>query len=200
MQRHLTINILNRQIRYLTASDTFIWSTVLANNFLIALYVEEKLGVEAIKVIAIGAMITFFVRSICQTPVAKYLDKDRRMSDEIYAIMTGGLLIVAAYLLFPYLSEAWHYYVLQLMIGLGIAINLPAWRKTFAASLDEGKEAVEYAVYDSLLTAFTAVFIAVIGLIVYQTLNFNYLFYVSAAMAVFGSLVVLPLRRFRKMS
>lgn len=193
MKRHITINILNRNIRHLTASDTFIWSTILANNFLIALYVEDKLGTEAVKVIAIGAMITFIIRAVVQTPIARYLDRDKRMTDEIIAIMTGGFLVFLAHMLLPHLSQAWHYYVLQFMIGFGIAINLPAWRKVFASSLDPGKEAVEYAVYDSILTGFTAIFIALIGMVVYSTGNFNYLFYVSAVMALVGAFSVLPL-------
>lgn len=200
MKRIIKIEILNRQIRYLTTSDTFIWATLLANSFLIALFLEQKLGTKAIEVVAVGAMITLIVRAIFQTPVAKFLDKDKRMADEVYAIMIGGLLIASAHLTLPHISLPWHYYVLQFMIGLGVAINLPAWRKTFAASLDKGKEAVEYAVYDSLLTGFAALFIGTIGIIVYQSLNFDYLFYTSAIMAIFGAVIVLPLRKIMKNS
>jgi hypothetical protein len=44
-------------------------------------------------------------------------------------------------------------------------MNLVNWRKLFARNLDRNKEGYDYAVYETALSVFTAIFSIIIGLI-----------------------------------
>jgi MFS family permease len=184
----------NRTIAYLTASDALLWAAYSAHLALVAIYLEHKLGENAIEIIAFGHTVYLLARAVLQPPIAAFLDNKKGFKDEIWAIFIGNSLIAISFLFYPLISKAIHLYILQFLIGAGLATNLPAWRKTFADSLDKGAEGSEYAWYDTIVQIVSAITIALIGKIIGITDNFDYLFYITGIITFLSSFLAIRIK------
>lgn len=183
----------NKVVEILTYSDSFLWGGHTMVNTLVAVYLSEKIAVDPLPIIASGFSIYFVARSIVQIPIAQFLDSRKGYFDEAIAIFISAILIGTSLILYLFVSEPWHLYAVQILFGIGIATNLPAWRKTFARFVDRGHEGVEYSVYDIICSLSIAVFTALGGYIVDFTGTFTYLFITAGVLVYIGGIIALLL-------
>lgn len=154
--------IMNRVIWLLTISDIFTWGVYLIISGFVGLYLSEKLKYDPIEVLGLGTAIFYIGKGLFQIPIGIVTDKIQKDKDDILFLICGNLLMGTPYLFFPLISQSWHYFILQFLIGLGGAMNLVNWRKIFARNLDEGKEGLDYAVYDTIMS-FVMIFFSVLA-------------------------------------
>lgn len=159
MIKHLRIN---QTILLLTVNDVFTWGVYNAINVLVGIYLTEKLNMLATEVVGIGVGILFLTRSVVQIPMGLIGDRLHTERDEVIMLMWGNILMGLPIILLTQVTAAWHYYLLQIVFGIGAAMNLVDWRKLFAKNLDKGREGLQYAVYDSIMSLSIAL-IAVSG-------------------------------------
>jgi MFS family permease len=120
---------------------------------------------DTVQIIGIGIAVFTISRALLQIPIALVADKLKSGTDEIVFLIIGNLLMGLPYLFIPFISTELQYYLIQAVFGTGSAINLISWRKLFALNLDKDREAIEYAVYDTILSVSTALFSTVAGII-----------------------------------
>jgi MFS family permease len=161
----LKIKNFNRTVLYLTLADVFTWAPLFIVSALAGIYLSDKLGRDAIEFVGIGTGISYITRAIFQLPVGKLTDRLKTDRDEIYILALGAVLVGLSYVLYPVITEAWHYYVLQFLFGLGISLDVVNWRKLFAINVTKGLEGEEYAVYDTIVSTATAVLAVIFGVI-----------------------------------
>lgn len=176
---------INRVITYLTLSDVFTWGIVLVVNSLTGIYLEHKFGDSALEYIGIGIFILYVVKGITQVPIGAFADKIKTNRDEAIFLMSGNILMGFPFLMYPLITSPYHYYILQVMVGLGMSLNIVNWRKLFASHLDKGNEGVEYAIYDAVFSVSTAVLGILAGKISSMS---DYLF--SAVIVATGFLMI----------
>jgi predicted MFS family arabinose efflux permease len=126
------------------------------------------------------------------------LDKHSGYIDEAIAIAISGGVIGISTISFIFVTESIHVYIIQFFIGIGAAINLPAWRKTFAKFLDDGKEATEYSLYDIITNISIALMIALGGYLVADFEGFRMFFLVAGILSILGGLIALVLLKTKK--
>jgi len=178
---------LNKVIWFLTLSDIFTWGMQLIIIGFVGLYLSKKLGYDPVEVIGVGTAIFYFGKGVFQIPIGVITDRIKKDKDDITALLIGNFLMGTPYLLFPLISQAWHYFVLQFFIGLGGALNLVNWRKLFAKNLDKGKEGLDYGVYDTIMS-FAMIFFSVLaGLIANQGQQFFDLVMISVGLFMISS-------------
>lgn len=153
----------NKSILYLTLSDSFVWGPFIIIANLTSLYLSKRLGADTVSFVGIGTGIYFLTRSIFQMPIGMLTDRIKNDKDEIILLTLGIILMGLPFLFYPIITEAYQYYILQFIFGLGVSFNLPNWRKLFALNLEEGKEGFLYGFYETMLSFSTAIFSAVIG-------------------------------------
>jgi len=157
-----TIKKLNKVVIYLTLSDVFTWGSFMIISALTGLYLAQKLGQDAIQFVGIGTAIYFLTRSIFQIPIGRITDKYKKDKDEILILFVGILLMGTPFIFYPSISLPYHYYILQFIFGLGVALNVTNWRKLFALNVDSGREGRQYALYETIVSACTAI-LSIVG-------------------------------------
>ena len=85
-------------------------------------------------------------------PIGILADRIKGNIDEIKMLFVGNCLMGFSFVLLVGIKSAQDYYLLQIMFGLGAALNLVDWRKLFAKSLDRGHEGMEYGVYETIMS------------------------------------------------
>lgn len=153
---------INRVLIYLTFSDVFSWGTFSIISALTGLYLARKLGQNTVEYVGIGTAIYFFVRGITQIPIGHITDKFKKDKDEIFLLALGIVLMGIPFLFYPQITQPYHYYILQAIFGLGVALNLTSWRILFALNTDSGREGRQYATYETIMSAFTGI-LSIIG-------------------------------------
>jgi MFS family permease len=156
---------INKVIMLLTLSDVFTWGSFVVISALSGIYLSNKLGTDTIQFVGIGTGIYFITRAIFQIPVGILTDKLDKDKDEIIILFIGTLLAGLPYLFYPIITKPWQYFLLQFVFGFGISMNVVNWRKMFALNITEGLEGKEYALYDAILSASTAVISVILGVV-----------------------------------
>lgn len=187
----------NPIIRILTFIDALVWAGYFMNNAIVAIYLSDRIGIDPIRAIGFGYAIFLVSRSLFQIPIAKFLDSKKSIN-ELYAISTGGLLIALSFISYLFISHEYHLYLTQAVFGLGAAIYLPAWKKTYTKNVDVGGEGSDWATTDTITALSAAALTAVAAFVVSRTDSFTYLFFIASFLAVIGALSVLALVRSKK--
>ncbi|MCD4811165.1 MFS transporter [bacterium] len=156
---------INKVILLLTISDVFSWGPLIIISSLSGIYLAQKLGNDAVEFVGIGTGIYYITRALFQIPVGTLTDKLKNDKDEIAILVMGTLLMGLPFTLYPSITQAYQYYILQFIFGLGVSLNVVNWRKLFALNVGKGSEGREYAFYDTILSLSTAIISIVIGLI-----------------------------------
>ena len=129
---------------------------------------------------ALGVRIAIFLRN---TPISA-----NQVS--VLSMIFGYLLIAISALLYAWVGQVWHLMLVQILLGLGMAFNMPALNSIFTRWIDKGHEGFEWALFSSL-TSLGAAATAAIGGFMAATIGFRNLFIVVAALSVFATLVSL---------
>jgi MFS family permease len=154
---HKSIKKINWVILLLTLSDVFVWGMYMIANPLQAIYLKDKFGEESTQLVATGLSIYFLLRASLQIPIGKLVDYLKKDVDEIWALGIGSLLIGISLIIFPFTQNAWQYYTVTALAGIGASSNLIGWRKLFAKNLSKNKEGFEYATYETMMSVCTAI-------------------------------------------
>lgn len=153
----------NKVVVLLTIADVFSWGPYFVISTLAGIYLSGKLGANAIEFIGVGTAIYYFTRALTQIPIGYITDKIKKDRDDIYFLIFGIVLRGIPYLFYPLISSPWHFYVLQLIFGLGASLNLSTWRKLFAMNIDYGREGKQYGFYETIISLSTVILSAVIA-------------------------------------
>ena len=115
---------------------------------LVAIFIIKDIG-ASVTVVGFAVAVYWIVKSILQLPVARYLDKNHGEIDDYYSVLIGLAISTAAVYLYYFVQAAWHIYALQILIGMGDALVVPAFQAIFARHLDKNQEAFEMALRSS---------------------------------------------------
>lgn len=186
----------NKVVLFLTLADVFTWGPFFVLSTLTGLYLSKKLGVDTVEFVGIGMAIYFLTRAVTQIPIGYITDKIKKDKDEIYMLIAGILLMGFPYILYPQISSPLHFYILQLIFGLGVSLNITNWRKLFAMNIDTGREGRQYAFYETIISLSTVILSTTIGLVAnLGDIYFDYVMVGSGILMMAGSIwIVFTLR------
>lgn len=189
----------NKVIMLLTISDIISWGPFLIISALSGIYLSEKLGLDTIKFVGIGTSIYYFTRSILQIPMGHLTDNIEGDRDEILLLALGSILMGLPYTFYPHITESWHYYILQFIFGLGVALSVTNWRKLFAMNVDSGIEGLQYGFYEAIMSFSTAILSILIGSLASMShTSFDYVIVGAGILMMLGSMIVLSIFKIHK--
>lgn len=148
---------INSTIWYLTVNDIFTWGLYFVVIVLMGLYLSTKFEANVAEIVGLGAGICYFTRALIQVPIGILGDQIRNERDELLFLMLGNFLMGLPVILITTIDSPGTFYFLQIIFGAGSALNIVDWRKLFAKNLDKGREGLEYAVYDTVISFATAI-------------------------------------------
>lgn len=107
-------------------------------------------------------------------------------------VFVGYLILSIGNLLFIFVQKALDLYLLQALMGVGIAIVAPAWEALYSLALDKGKESSEWSYWNASI-GIAASIAALLGGIIVNYYGFKILFVIMATFHFISTLVALSL-------
>jgi len=180
---------INKVIEVLIFSDMALLAGMGFLTPIFAIFLTQNIQGATIQTAGLASGIYWIVNSLAMIPIGKYLDKREGEKDDLLAIILGNALTALVALGYIFSRLPWHIYFLQVIYGLGMALNIPAYTAIFSRHLDKGKEAYGWGVRGALTGVVIGVAEAVGGYIA-NHFGFNILF-AAAALIVLASAALL---------
>lgn len=184
---------INRVIRTLIFSDILVLSAFGLLGPVFAIFLLEGIQGGSAEVAGFAAMVMLISRAIFQIPLAVLIDRRTGEEDDFWLLFTGSIgfsLIPIAYL---FALRPIHIYAIQAVYGFLLALTYPSWYAIFTRHIDERREGLEWAAYNTFVDIGLAAAAGIGGLIV-VTLGFKFIFVAVSAIALLGSSLLLTIR------
>jgi MFS family permease len=181
---------MNRTLKLLIASDTLVFLGFGLISPILAIYVKDN--VIGGSLAAVGIMTTIFLitKTIFQLLFSKVFEPKHRF----YMVCVGTLLIASVPFIYFFSTQVWHFYLAQILYGLGGGLAYPAWFSLFSSNLTKGKQGFEWSVYSGLVGGGAGI-AAFLGSILATKLGFSPTFFIAGALALMGMIILLGLER-----
>lgn len=177
-------------VRFLTVSDSVLTAGLGLFGPIFAVFIAERITTaNALEVIGIGTSIYLFTRSIGQIPLAYFIDKIKGERDDYYFLLAGNTIFIVVPILYLFISEPIHLFVIQFIYGLGAALTYPTWNALFTRHIDRGKEGVEWGFYQTSVDLAGAV-AAPIGGFVAAFYGFSIVMIFASVLAALSSVLI----------
>lgn len=190
MRKHLTIN---KVIKYLILSDLSFWSGWGLISPIFSIFVLEKIEGGSVLVAGFASAVFWIVKSLFRVPIGVFLDLNPSEKDDYFSLVFG--LLIAALVPFGYIfsTTAFHIYILQAIMGIGLAMSLSGWTGIFTRHIDKGKESTEWGLDATLIGLGTGVAGAVGGWLVLE-FGFDVVFIGVGILGLIGVVLLFGLK------
>ena len=183
---------LNKTIKYLIYSDLVFYTGWGLISPIFAIFILDSIIGGNAFVVGMAAAIHLVVRSLLRIPFGMKADKSQKVS---YQFMLWGLLIAALVPLgYIFSSEVWHIYIFQAVLGASLAMSTAGWACIFTRHMDKGKESTEWGI-DAVAVGLGPGIAAAVGGVTVTYFSFNYVFVVVTLAGLFGTLVLLFVKK-----
>jgi MFS family permease len=161
-----------------------------------AVFITESIEGATLKIVGFAIALYGIAKSILQIPLSRYLDSHKGEKDDFRALIVGASIAVVYPFCLIFISQPWHLYMLEILIGLGDAFLMAAYYSLFARHIDKGSEGFEWSLFSvGGLTISSSIGIAVGGVMA-DLFGFRFLFGLSAIInfaVLFALLYLYPL-------
>lgn len=179
MRIHINITI-NRAIQVMLFYLFFVVLSTALFGPIFAVFITKSITGATLRTVGFAVALYGIAKSVLQIPMARFLDKHKGEKDDFYTLMVGASVAVVYPLGLIFISEAWHLYALEILIGLGDALLMAAYYSLFARHIDKGAEGFEWSLFSvGGLTISSSIGIAIGGIIA-DMFGFRFLFGISA--------------------
>lgn len=179
MKIHINITV-NKAIQVLLLYLFFVVLSTALFGPILAVFITDSITGATLRTVGFAVALYGIAKSVLQIPLARYLDKHKGEKDDFYALMIGASVAVVYPVCLLFISQQWHLFVLEALIGLGDASLMAAYYSLFARHVDKGSEGFEWSLFSvGGLTISSSIGIA-IGGVVADMFGFNFLFGISA--------------------
>jgi len=149
---------------------------------------------ENIIVASTSFAIYTFIYALLTTLMGKL--EDTRVNKE-KMVFLGYLILMIGNLLFLFVQKALDLYLVQALMGVGVAIISPAWEALYSLGLDKGKESSEWAYWNACVGIAASV-AALLGGVIVSYYGFKILFVMMASFHFISTLVAVSLLKKHK--
>jgi len=176
----IRINItVNKSIQIMLFYLFFVVLSTALFGPIFAIFITDSITGATLRTVGFAVALYGIAKSILQIPTARFLDKHKGEKDDFYALMIGASVAVVYPLVLIFISEIWHLYLLEILIGFGDALLMAAYYSLFARHVDKGSEGFEWSLFSvGGLTISSSIGVAVGG-IVAELFGFRFLFAIS---------------------
>jgi MFS family permease len=183
---------LNKIVKYLVVSDLIFYTGWGLISPVFAIFLLDSIIGGSAFVVGMSAAVNLIVRSVLRVPFGIYADKDQRIA---YHLMIWGLLISAIVPVgYIYSKTPMNIYLLQAVLGFGLAMSTAGWTTIFSRHMDRGKESTEWGV-DAVAVGLGPGIAAAIGGLSVTYFGFNAVFIAVTLAGLIGVLMLLVIKK-----
>ncbi len=183
---------LNKIIKYLVLSDLIFFTGWGLISPIFAIFILDSIIGGTAFVIGLAAGINLITRSILRIPFGMYADKSQKIS---YYMMFYGLFISALVPIgYLYSSMPWHLYILQTVLGAGLAMSTSGWTCLYSRHMDRGKESTEWGI-DAVAVGIGPGIAGILGGLALTYFSFNIVFLGVTILGLIGTFALLIIKK-----
>lgn len=181
---------MNKTLRMLSWSDFFILSGFSLIGSILPIYINSNLIGGSIFFAGLSTTVLLLTRTIFQILFSyKFNPKDR-----LWLLHWGSLIIALVPFGYFFSKTVWELLIVQFAYGMGASMAYPAWNSFWTSNSEKGKKGFQWAVYNSAITAGSAV-TAVIGAWLAESTNFNIVFILTGILSLVGVIFLLKIEK-----
>lgn len=180
---------LNKALRILLITNSMIFLAAAMLGPIYALFIE-KIGGKLLDASFAGGILAF-TAGLTVLLSGKYSD---RIKENELVVVAGYSIVGIGFLLYTVANSIWSVFLIQILIGLGEAIYLPAFDALYSKHLDLNKSGTQWGMWESMRYFSTAAG-AIIGGFIATKLGFNVLFLAMTLLCFISALYILYLPR-----
>lgn len=183
---------LNKIVKYLVVSDLIFYTGWGLISPIFAIFLLDSIVGGSAFVVGMSAAVNLIVRSVLRVPFGIYADKNQKIA---YQLMLWGLLVSAIIPIgYIYSKTPMQVYLLQAVLGAGLAMSTSGWTTIFSRHMDKGKESTEWGV-DAVAVGLGPGIAAAIGGLAVTYFGFNRVFIAVTLMGLIGVLILLVVKK-----
>ncbi|MEK7664650.1 MAG: MFS transporter [Patescibacteria group bacterium] len=192
------IKFANKIIKILITSDFILnlgWGLV---SPIFAIFIVENITskgpLEAAKIAGFASLFYWITKSILQVPIGRYLDKNHGEKDDFWFMVIGTFLaaLVPIGYLFSFLP--WHIYLLQILHAVAMSMAFPSWLAIFTRHIDKGREAFEWSMESTFLSAGAGIAGGLGGVLV-GIFGFNAVFIIVTVLDIVSAVLLIFIKK-----
>lgn len=178
----------------------FVRKFILADLFLIggwgligpifAVFIIQQIEGATLLTLGIAAAIYWIVKSLFQIPIANFLDKTDGERDDFYTLVMALVMAGVTALLFMFITEVWHLYVVEVVHAIAFGLYIPAWTGMFSRHLDKKHESLDWSLNSTTVGLASGV-TGLLGGWMANTFGFPMVFVLAAAASFVSAAVIL---------
>lgn len=180
---------INKVIKVLILSDLILlfgWGLI---SPILAIFITQQIKGGDVRLAGVAIGVYWLVKSTIQIPIGRFLDKQKGEKDDYYFMIFGIFLGSFVPLGYIFATLPWHLYFLQIIHGLGMAMNIPAWGGIFVRHIDKGKEALSWGLESSAIGIGTGI-AGILGGLIAKLFGFTPLFIGVFVLGIISSLLL----------
>lgn len=191
MKFNISIDIsVNRIVKYFIMVDLLLFAGWGFIEPIFSLFIIRNVRGATLITVGISAAIYWFLKSLLQLPIARYLDRRRGEKDDFIALIAGLFIAALSALSFGLVHETWQLYLAQAIHALGFALYVASWPAMFSRHLDKDRVSFDWAI-DSASVGLAAGVTAFAGGVLANTFGFLSVFILGAALSASAAFLLL---------
>lgn len=181
---------MNHTLKLLIISDIFVFSGLGLISPILAIFIKDNLIGGTIAAAGVASAIFAVTHAILQIIFAHiFYPKDRR-----WMLLLGTFIMILVPIGYIFSTSIYHLYFVQFIYGISAAFAYPSWSSFFTSNLEKGKRGFQYAIYNSSVSAGTAL-TAYLGALIAEIYGFEIVFILTGSLALLGLLVLFKLEK-----
>jgi len=183
----------NRVVKFLVLSDLSFWTGWGMIGPIFPIFLVQRIEGGSALVAGLAASIYLIVRSLLRVPIGIFLDACPSEKDDYFVLFAGTFLTALIPFGFLMAKVPVHIYMIEIIHGIGDAMNLSGWAAIFTRHIDRGKESTEWGI-DSTLIGIGAGICGAIGGFVVVKYGFTPVFIAAGLFIILGAFLLLALK------
>ncbi len=184
---------INKVVRTFVVVDFFYNSAFGLFAPVFAIFIIGQISGGSARVVGFAVSIYWIVKSICQLPIARFLDKTDGEKDDFWALFFGYFMSSFVPIAYIFAREPWHIYIIQGFLGFCMAWAVPGWYSIFTRHVDKWRISFEWSLESVFSVGIATAAAAAIGGYVADKFGFQILFLISGIVTFLASLGLLVL-------
>ena len=180
-------------VKTIVVADFFYNSAFASFGPVFAIFITSQISGGSAKVAGFASAIYWIVKSLCQLPIARFLDKTDGERDDFLALFLGYFFSGLVPLAYIFATEPKHLYIIQGFYGFVMAWAVPAWYSIFTRHVDKWRISFEWSLDSVFSVGVAASISAAVGGYVADRFGFGVLLVGASAISVFSSFLLLGL-------
>lgn len=115
--------------------------------------------------------------------------EDKVLKETELWVSIGYFIIALGFFSYLFVKSPWHLFIAQAILGLGEAIESPAYSAVYSKHLDHKKRAFQWGSWDAMRN-FAAAGGALVGALIAFNFNFQALFVIMGSLSLVAGLVI----------